>query len=246
MHNLSVLTLGDPSSPPLFFLHGFLGCKEDFIPLICYLQSDYYCVAFDLPGHGSSPFDPAVVSALIAAIRSFKQGSLVGYSLGGRLAFLIEEHDPELLHSIILISSHIGLDSFEEKQNRLETDRSWCHLLETAPIEHFLKQWYSQEVFHTLKNNPELYAATLEKRKQNDPKILISYLHQFSLGHQNKKTALKNFLFLFGEHDIKYRDLYRGLNAVAISDGSHAVHLENPEECAQQIKMRIQSCKSKN
>ena len=45
---------GRTKRPTLFFLHGFLGSKEDWLPLMRPLSRRFRCIAVDLPGHGES------------------------------------------------------------------------------------------------------------------------------------------------------------------------------------------------
>jgi len=45
---------GSSERPTLLFLHGFLGCKEDWLPLMRPLSSRFRCISVDLPGHGES------------------------------------------------------------------------------------------------------------------------------------------------------------------------------------------------
>lgn len=230
---LALSTAGNPSSYPLLFLHGMLGCKEDFDQIIDFLKEEFYCIAIDLPGHGSSCFDPDVIGSILYTYDSLKlqRGSLIGYSLGGRLAMRIPSFEKR-----IILSSHPGLDSSAEREERLKIDHAWSDFLKQNSMDAFLEKWYSQSVFSTLKSNKELYEKTLEKRKKNSPTALCYYFENLSLGHQKSLDDFNNFLFLFGVHDIKYRDLYQGLNARAIPNASHAVHLENPKECAEQIR----------
>ena len=56
---------GTPSSlvqargPVFVFLHGFLGDKEDWLPIMRALALTHHCVALDLPGHGRTSLTPA-------------------------------------------------------------------------------------------------------------------------------------------------------------------------------------------
>lgn len=47
------------SRPVCVFLHGFLGDKEDWLPIIRALALTHHCVALDLPGHGRTSVTPA-------------------------------------------------------------------------------------------------------------------------------------------------------------------------------------------
>ena len=50
----SVWTWGNPKSPPLFFIHGFADSGKNFQWVAEELKDQYFCIAPDLRGHGSS------------------------------------------------------------------------------------------------------------------------------------------------------------------------------------------------
>jgi 2-succinyl-6-hydroxy-2,4-cyclohexadiene-1-carboxylate synthase len=64
----------------IVFLHGFLGQKSDWDQVIEWLP--HPCIAFDLPGHGSSSID----FDLFSQLDKLPPFHLVGYSMGGRIA----------------------------------------------------------------------------------------------------------------------------------------------------------------
>lgn len=90
-------TFGDPSRPPLLFLHGSLGDFRAFRAFRA-LADDYYLIFWDQRGNGLSEritadeYDEASIVAEIDAIRErFAPGrkvSLIGHSFGGMYASL--------------------------------------------------------------------------------------------------------------------------------------------------------------
>jgi 2-succinyl-6-hydroxy-2,4-cyclohexadiene-1-carboxylate synthase len=213
------LTLGSPSNPRLLFLHGFMGCKEDWIEIMKPLSAHFYCVAIDLPQEGD----------LLAQIQALNFDNIIGYSFGGRLAMQIPARKKAIL------SAHPGLDDPQEKNKRYEKDLKWAQLLREIPFSSFLKKWYEQPCFSTLKVDE----ALMNKRLKNDPFALAELLKNYSLGKQEAIRDFKNILFLFGEHDLKYAKLYGHLvperSRVEIKGASHALLLEKPQECANAI-----------
>jgi esterase len=90
---------------PLALLHGFLGSARNLATLARGLAAgapQYSIYAFDLPGHGASPALPpdaslaAVAREVLTSTRSLDAMSwtLVGHSLGGRVALQIALLDP--------------------------------------------------------------------------------------------------------------------------------------------------------
>lgn len=223
-------------SIPLVFLHGFLGCKEDWDEVISHLSPHFSCVAIDLPGHGATPYTEDIAGHVREYIRSHfpQKPHCIGYSMGGRIALQIADS----CASTTLLSSHPGLAHEEERALRWETDSHWIDQLLTTPFEDFLQNWYAQPLFDSLHKKPDLLQKILSRRKAQDKEVLASVLGQMSLALQ-KFTSVQKSCFIFGEEDWKYRALYATLKlpfVKRVSGSGHVVHLENPVECAHIIK----------
>jgi len=89
-----VLTWGDPSSPRLFLLHGWMDVGASFQFLVDALASPWYVIAPDLRGFGRSAWQPQgywyhdYVADLEALADHFAPGErikLAGHSLGGNV-----------------------------------------------------------------------------------------------------------------------------------------------------------------
>lgn len=221
---LAQLKHGNPSLPPLIFLHGFLGCKEDWNAMIPYFERDYYCIALDLPGHGSSLYSEDIVGAIKNALP--EKPILIGYSMGGRIAMQLQEH----AEKVVNISGHPGLKTNQEKQARLVHDTKWSQKLRELPFEQFLEEWYQQSVF------ADFGPSLLKLRKNQNPYHLAQVMLQMSLGNQSAiQQFLPDTLFIFGEKDWKYRTLFSNfvscVDVRMVKNSGHAVHIENPAEC---------------
>lgn len=167
-----------------YCLHGFLGFKEDWDALISYLP-EFECIPLKYP------FEAPPDSILI------------GYSMGGRIAL---QHPAAVR---IILSSHPGLATKAEKEERWSQDLKWIEMLKTKSMEEFLEAWHQQPLLHTLrahKNFPEICA----RRLKYDPQILIDQLTRHSLAKQTHQIP-SNTLFMYGENDLKYSHLYNGL-----------------------------------
>lgn len=105
----NVLESGDTTKTMILFLHGAGSDSEMWENHIKVLESDYYCIAPDLPGHGGSNHlswtsIEQVGDELVSMIRNktSKKIVLVGFSLGGSLAFYLLERYPELICKAII------------------------------------------------------------------------------------------------------------------------------------------------
>ena len=228
------LERGDPKGIPLVFLHGWLGSKEDFLPLIEALGDDYYCLAVDLPGHGGTPLFAEEEELWMATIiklgfflrhQGLKKASFVGYSMGGRILLRFHEHFGHLVDQLFILSSHLGGGEVEEEK--------WVKLLKEGDMDEFLLKWYAQPLFVTLRLDVQL----LERRRRNDPEKLAKALCGFSLRKQRQYEAGERMWFFYGEHDVKDRELYKEIvSRQEIQGGGHAIHLEKPLQMAELIK----------
>jgi len=239
MFEFSKLTHGDPRSPPLIFLHGFMGSKEDWKEMFESFESRFYCIAFDLPGHGSTPYCDEMMSVLKKEIQKYEgiaKPAIIGYSMGGRIA-LRSQH---LASKIAIISGHPGLKSKKEKEERRKSDEIWCEKLLTLPFDLFFAEWYAQPIFQTFSRNGPLMQLIIKRRMKQNPHHLSHVLRQMSLGNQPRITRYRcPCLFLYGEEDWKYREIYNKLpktvGVAGIKNSGHAIHFENPQECAKKI-----------
>ena len=230
---LSYTVTGPSAAPPLVFFHGFLGCKEDWEATLAFLKTEFLCFAFDLPGHGTSPIDAKIEETLTAL--NLKQAPLIGYSMGGRVALSLKTNAP-----CILIASHPGLATEKEKALRWKNDLKWAQALTTIPFEIFLNQWYSQPLFSSVKQRPELYLEMLKRRKKQNPHHLAHALKRFSLAKQSRvKEFSSPTLYLFGTEDLKFSRLSHTLpssvSIQSIQGCGHVTLYENPKELAKNM-----------
>lgn len=228
----------EPSNQ-LIFLHGFLGCKEDWDPVIAQLKNQYSCVALDLPGHGET--DLAVDLRKTLRNQNLENVPIIGYSMGGRIALSLELSSP-----LILLAAHPGLSTQKERQARLDQDLNIAAKLRTLPFEAFLDWWYSQPLFAGLKEKRPIYKEMLNRRLKGDPDLLAGALERFSLGNQKMVTYFPTPCFyLYGKDDLKFAAISHTLPSTItikpIGGCGHAMHLENPIRVANAIRECLQS-----
>ncbi|MBX3254856.1 MAG: alpha/beta hydrolase [Chitinophagaceae bacterium] len=103
----------DGGSELLVCLHGFGETAESFWPLIQALKNKYTIVAIDMPFHGKSVWNEGLnvtTRDLLAIIGSIpvlqqKKFSLMGYSMGGRVALYLYQHVPQKIKQLILLAT---------------------------------------------------------------------------------------------------------------------------------------------
>ena len=111
--NLYYETLG--SGRPLVLLHGGLGSGEMFGPILPTLAADHKVILVDLQGHGRTadidrPISIELMADDIAALIThlgLDKPDVVGYSLGGGVAFFTVAKHPELVGKAAIVSANI-------------------------------------------------------------------------------------------------------------------------------------------
>jgi pimeloyl-ACP methyl ester carboxylesterase len=104
---------------PMILLHGGLGSGELFGPIIPALAKDHQVIAPDLQGHGRTadidrPLDVRLMANDIAALidhLGLDKPDIVGYSLGGGVAFFTAVKYPDKVGKLVMASAHIRRDA---------------------------------------------------------------------------------------------------------------------------------------
>jgi pimeloyl-ACP methyl ester carboxylesterase len=115
--NLYFETMG--TGRPLILLHGGLGSGEMFGPTRPALAEHHQVIAVDLQGHGRTadidrPIDIRLMADDIAALidhLGLDRPDLVGYSLGGGVAFFTAVKYPEKVGRLVMASANIRRDA---------------------------------------------------------------------------------------------------------------------------------------
>jgi 2-succinyl-6-hydroxy-2,4-cyclohexadiene-1-carboxylate synthase len=251
VHRLSYTTSG-PGEHAILFLHGFMGSSDDWREVIDGtdgLDDRFRAVAVDLPGHGGSTSLPetsySMEGAAGAVLRTLdglgaRRASLVGYSMGGRLALYLALRHPERCERLLLESASPGLKTGEERALRRQDDEERAKTLETGDFGTFLEEWYSQPLFSTLR--PPLVRDLVERRRGNDPGELARSLRGMGTGSQPSlweeiEGLSVPTLAVAGELDEKFSEVAREMEersprvrVEVVPGAGHNARIEAPEE----------------
>jgi pimeloyl-ACP methyl ester carboxylesterase len=104
---------GPRDAPPIVLLHGFGASLHTWEPWAEALQAEFRVIRLDLPGSGLSPPDPtgdysdarsmALLTALLDQL-GLARASLIGNSMGGRIAWSYAARHPERVRALVLVS----------------------------------------------------------------------------------------------------------------------------------------------
>ena len=104
---------GPRNAPAIILLHGFGSSLETWEPWANSLSSDFRVIRFDLPGSGLTGPDPTGDYSDIRGIRildalmdrlGLARASIVGNSIGGRIAWKFAALEPSRVNRLVLIS----------------------------------------------------------------------------------------------------------------------------------------------
>jgi 2-succinyl-6-hydroxy-2,4-cyclohexadiene-1-carboxylate synthase len=241
------------SAQTLVLLHGFTGSAAGWGHLLDTL-ADYglRIIAFDLPGHGQSdaPYDSQrytiercqqdILAALQTLDVSKGQAILLGYSMGGRIALYTAFSG--YFRALILESASPGLEDPAEREQRLASDEALAASIEHAGVPAFIEYWENLPLFASQRILPSEYREALyRQRLQNNATGLAQSLRGVGTGVQPSLYARLPTLYIpvlviAGALDTKFTAIAQRMVQVLpqsqlriVSEGGHAVHLEQPQ-----------------
>jgi 2-succinyl-6-hydroxy-2,4-cyclohexadiene-1-carboxylate synthase len=165
-------------------VHGFAGTAGSWDRFSNHLDPQRYRpVAVDLRGHGQNAalrpisFETCIDDLLLAAPASF---TLVGYSLGGRLALQLALAAPQRVERLVLISASAGIEDDDARAARLVSDLDLADRLDRLPIEQFASEWLAGPLF--VGDAPEAQDLARSEIEKNSPASLACALRGLSVG----------------------------------------------------------------
>ena len=153
---------------PLILLHGGLGSGEMFGPLLPALASGHRVIAVDLQGHGRTadidrPISPQLMAGDIAALighLGLDRPDLMGYSLGGGVAFHTAIQHPELIRRLILVSTNV-------RRSATYADMLGQQGQLSAASAEFMKDTPMYQLYQQVAPRPEDFPRLLDKMGQS-------------------------------------------------------------------------------
>lgn len=226
----------------LVLIHGFLGSKKDW---------DFLSQSKDFQGWELYPFEIKRTGNLDLVCldlldffekKGLDKATLWGYSLGGRVALKFYELFPHYVNELVLEScAHSALQSSPEKWQ--EQNRVWADKIRSLEPQAFLEEWYSQDLFKSLKNSPN-YQETLKIRTAqigDGARLWSEHWAQILIDASQATNPLLKpteihipTLVLLGEKDTKYVSLWspfvdknENLDIRIVPQAGHVIHMEN-------------------
>jgi 2-succinyl-6-hydroxy-2,4-cyclohexadiene-1-carboxylate synthase len=255
-YDLHYYTEGNPDKPVVIFFHGFMGSGLDWEDVIKILSQEFYCIAVDLPGHGKTVVHGPITNYSMESFTTYfaifvkkwglNPAVLVGYSMGGRLALFLSVYFKNLWSAAILESATPGLRKEKQRIERRTKDNQLAKKFEKVKLDEFMKEWYQQSLFKTIKNS-DSFDSLFKRRLNNHPDELVKSLKMMGVGVQpslwNACSSINMpILLLAGEFDRKFCNIIRDMKNInsdfeikIIENAGHNVHVEQPNVYIQLI-----------
>jgi pimeloyl-ACP methyl ester carboxylesterase len=152
------------SGRPMILLHGGLGSGEMFGPTLPALTAGHQVTVVDLQGHGRTadidrPMDMTLMADDIGALidhLGLEKPDLVGYSLGGGVAFWTAVKYPEKVGRLVMASANIRRDAIPAEMLAQQGQVN-------AAAAEFMKDTPMYELYQRVAPRPEDFPRLLDK-----------------------------------------------------------------------------------
>ncbi|SFO78432.1 Pimeloyl-ACP methyl ester carboxylesterase [Mesorhizobium sp. NFR06] len=129
---------------PLLLLHGGLGSSDMFAPILPKFAEHRTVIAVDLQGHGRTalgerPFGLEAMGDDMAAIvkaLGYDKVDVMGYSLGGGVAFRMAVQHPEAVRRLVMVSTGYAANGFydEMRPQQAQVSAAAAEFMKDTPM----------------------------------------------------------------------------------------------------------------
>ena len=246
----------------LVLCHGFTGSTKTWYPVVEQLPQHIRVIAVDLIGHGQSaaPQDSchysmeAQVELLKVLFKELQLDTftLVGYSMGGRVALSYAVQYPEHIEQLILESASPGLSNVEERNVRKQSDDALAEKIMQNGVPSFVEKWENIPLFASQKRLSEDVQKQIRNERLGQSAIgLANSLRGMGTGvmpalWDKLATLVVPVTLITGALDEKFImlnnkmvNLLPNAKHMIIPEVGHAIHVENPIKFATIVKELI-------
>lgn len=250
---LNARSLGGESRPPLIILHGLLGSTRNWQTVGKLLSEHFEVHALDLRNHGESPWQATMSYTELATditnwmdSQGIAKATLMGHSLGGKVAMKVALEAPERLTQLIVVDiapktyPHAWLDEIkalmELQPHELESRQAAEEALtQTVP------DWALRKFLLTNLARDE---ATGHLRWQSNLRVIYDNLPALFLSPLSADATIATpSLFIHGEKsnyvtpedERKIAGQFPHSKQVTIANAGHNVHFDQPAAFVQAV-----------
>jgi 2-succinyl-6-hydroxy-2,4-cyclohexadiene-1-carboxylate synthase len=234
--------------------HGFMGVGADFIPLVERLGMSVYTP--DLIGHGTFQSDNPLDYTLDTQLSYWAEHlpdrcTLVGYSMGGRLALQLALRYPKRIERLVLIGATPGLVDPKKRTQRVLWDREQAQSIRSLGVKRFYEEWQKIPIIATQQTIEfGIREAMMANRMTQSVEGLALSMEYFGTGVMPHcwdilHTLSVPTLLMVGERDLKYREIAESMieqlvegpvDQVVIPKVGHCAHLEGLDKATEHLR----------
>ena len=236
--------LGGAGNPPLVILHGLLGSSRNWQTAGADLAQKFHVCALDLRNHGRSPqVDEMTYGAMMDDViawldaRAIAKVTLLGHSLGGKVAMLLACRHPERVERLIVVdiapkdySSQAHRAEFAA-MNELDLGRLASRAEAEAHFETHVPDWAMRKFLAT---NLERDEDSHWRWQINLPVLTRSLpvLEKNSLAPGDRYAGPTLFVlgeksrYVLAEDHVKIRQHFPSARIETIAESGHNPHME--------------------
>lgn len=241
---------GPNASEAVVCLHGFTGGKQSWT-FLDEMLSDSRLIKIDCLGHGETdaPLNgkrystSRQVSDLAEILNQLKlhKVKLIGYSMGGRLAYSFAMTYPERVSALVLESTTPGLKTLGERRERIMRDRKLADFILRDGLKAFVAYWENIPLFSSQQRLAEDIRYRIRSGRLRNNKIgLANSLTGMGTGSQPSLWSRVEeidvpVLLICGEWDEKFCTINQEVHKMLPSSrieivpkAGHTVHVEQP------------------
>lgn len=250
--------LGDAANPKLVFLHGIMGFASNWRSIARQFEDQYQILLFDQRGHGKS-FHPSTGYAAVDYAQDlinildelqWPTCSLVGHSMGGRVAVQAATLAPERIEKLVVVDVGPNLDMqsmlvVEEQLNSVPTPFVSRDEARTFFDTVFLERYKSDMLKQFFYANLEEKADGTFDWKFSKHGILETLWKARTLDQSQQFKALKMpTLLIRGQNsshlpEFLFEDVLAenpNIQGAVIKDAGHWVHAEKPDLVIEELR----------
>ncbi|MBA8795527.1 pimeloyl-ACP methyl ester carboxylesterase [Friedmanniella endophytica] len=168
---LHTTTVGEDGNP-VVFLHGLFGQGRNWTTIARALAEDHHVLLPDLPDHGRSEWSdrlgyPAMAEAVAATLEADRPGtawSVVGHSMGGKVAMALALRRPDLVARLVVVDIapvvYDGISNFGD----------YVRAMRAVPLDRLQQRGEAEAVLEPLVPDPVIRGFLLQNlRRESGP-----------------------------------------------------------------------------
>lgn len=260
--DISYMIANPDGNETVVLLHGFTGSMMTWNEVIEHLPLDIRIIAVDLSGHGKSsvtiPVERYQMEEQVEDLKSLfdylnlTSFTLIGYSMGGRIALGFACTYPHQISKLLLESASPGIEDSRDRLLRISADEQLAMKIEKEGLVAFVDFWEEIPIFQSQNQLSEKKKIAIRRERLNQDAIgLASSLRGIGTGQQPSfwmqlPELSMPVVCITGEYDEKFKNIATRMSSLLknsqhleVLGVGHAIHVENPVQFATIIKEQV-------